>query len=255
MLETTSPREVNGGTRARLRVVILAEDVLTAQSLAALLTRSPSIKTECYSTIPEVARALTRSPADVMLWFADEVDRPSLTKVNAMREEFGIAVCILAEEIDPAGLREAYFSRAEGLAVVMRRSRPDVSDLFRILVQLVTGRVVLSPVVLEQLVCDAASGRQDALSRLTPSELAVLELVAMGLRNAAIARRLSRSEKLVEKHVGRIFAKLGLRTADHPDLDRRVTAARMFLMAQSGERLPPGETVGPSVPAGVAAND
>lgn len=227
-------------TRRRLRVAVLAEDVLTAQSLTALLERSPSIQAQAHSSVGEVARRLGTWPADAILWYAHEIDRGALARVNALREELGVAVCILADDIDPAGLREAYFSRAEGLAVVMRRTKPDVADVFRILVQLVTGRVVLSPAVLEQLVAEAPAAEQDALSSLTASELMVLELMSLGLRNSAIAERLGRSEKLVEKHVGRIFAKLGLKGAPSSELDRRVTAARTFLLARgpAGERLP-----------------
>jgi pimeloyl-ACP methyl ester carboxylesterase len=64
---------------------------------------------------------------------------------------------------------------------------------------------------------------------LTPSERAVLQLVAQGLDNHAIAQRLSKGEKTVRNQVSSIFAKLGVRTraeaivrardqaASHPD--------------------------------------
>jgi DNA-binding NarL/FixJ family response regulator len=47
---------------------------------------------------------------------------------------------------------------------------------------------------------------------LTPSERAVLQLVAQGLDNHAIAQRLSKGEKTVRNQVSSIFAKLGVRT-------------------------------------------
>ena len=51
-------------------------------------------------------------------------------------------------------------------------------------------------------------GTSVAMHRLTPRELVVLRLVAAGETNKAIAGRLSRSEKTVDRHVSNILAKL-----------------------------------------------
>lgn len=58
------------------------------------------------------------------------------------------------------------------------------------------------------LIADASPG--DALVEpLTPRELQVLELVADGLPNKAIARRLGVSDETVKFHLGSVFGKLG----------------------------------------------
>lgn len=64
------------------------------------------------------------------------------------------------------------------------------------------------------------------VAALTPREREVLELMAEGLTNTAIAGRLFVSEATVRKHIGRIFAKLG---ADRGATDRRVTAVVAYL--------------------------
>ena len=76
--------------------------------------------------------------------------------------------------------------------------------------------------------CSAAAERRSARA-LTPREREVLELMAEGRSNQAIAERLFVTPRAVEKHVTSIFAKLGLpaTTEDH----RRVLAVRAFLQS------------------------
>lgn len=64
-----------------------------------------------------------------------------------------------------------------------------------------------------------------SLDVLSLAEREVLMLMGDGLRNRAIALKLHRSEKTVEKHVARIFEKLELQD---PTVDRRVLAARIL---------------------------
>ncbi len=75
-----------------------------------------------------------------------------------------------------------------------------------------TGGTALDPEVVSQLM--GASRQQQALDRLTPREREVLELMAQGLTNAAIARSLTVTERAVEKHIGNIFTKLDLPPSD-----------------------------------------
>jgi len=82
------------------------------------------------------------------------------------------------------------------------------------------GGQVIDPLFIE------ANGEQ-ARAQLTPAEHRVYELLANGRSNSGIAEELFLSERTVEVHVRKIFAKLGL--IDNPAMNRRVVASSMFL--------------------------
>ncbi len=70
------------------------------------------------------------------------------------------------------------------------------------------GESALDPEVVSQLL--GRRRRGDPLAELAPRERQVLELMAEGRSNAAIADALVVTERAVEKHVTSIFGKLGL---------------------------------------------
>jgi DNA-binding NarL/FixJ family response regulator len=69
----------------------------------------------------------------------------------------------------------------------------------------------------------------DPLARLTIREREVLGLLAEGRSNSSIARHLRTTQRTVETHTSRIFAKLGLEVA--PSTHRRVLAVLTYLEA------------------------
>ncbi len=101
----------------------------------------------------------------------------------------------------------------------------DVSEFLGAVRQVADGGTVLDPEVVAQLL--ARSRRHDPLERLTAREREVLNLMAEGRSNTAIARKLVVSDKAIEKHVGNIFTKLDLppTTDDH----RRVLAVLQWV--------------------------
>jgi DNA-binding NarL/FixJ family response regulator len=77
------------------------------------------------------------------------------------------------------------------------------------------GEALLSPSITRRLIADYArrpppNERPAALDELTPRELEVLRLIARGLSNRDIARKLVLGDATIKTHVARIFAKLDL---------------------------------------------
>jgi DNA-binding NarL/FixJ family response regulator len=96
------------------------------------------------------------------------------------------------------------------------------------------GGSVIDPAVVEVLV--AASGRSASspLASLTAREREVLDQIAQGKSNAAVAEALFLTERAVEKHINALFAKLGL--VAEPDINRRVKAVLLYLAARNSSR-------------------
>ena len=86
------------------------------------------------------------------------------------------------------------------------------------------GGTVIDPEVVAQLL---GRGPSQPLDALTPREREVLALMAEGQSNGAIVERLEISQSAVEKHVRKVFTKLGLPETDHTH--RRVLAVLTYL--------------------------
>ena len=96
--------------------------------------------------------------------------------------------------------------RAGARAVVFKRFA--IEMLLDAVHAVVEGNVWLPPVLQARV---ASALHEAGQRRLTPRELDVVRHVAMGLRNADIARRLFISEETVKAHLSNVFGKLGVR--------------------------------------------
>jgi DNA-binding NarL/FixJ family response regulator len=89
------------------------------------------------------------------------------------------------------------------------------------------GGTVVDPAIVEELV--SRTGPVGPLARLSTRQREVLELVAEGFSDVAVAERLGLSPEDVERDVEQIFLELGLRDEDASD--RRVAAVLTYLRA------------------------
>ncbi len=96
----------------------------------------------------------------------------------------------------------------------------DVPEFLAAVRRVAAGGSALDPAIVAHLV--GRRRRDDPIDQLTPREREVLELMAEGLSNQAVAERLVVTERAVEKHVTSIFGKLCLPPS--PESHRRVLA-------------------------------
>jgi len=134
---------------------------------------------------------------------------------------------VLSQHADEAYAFELLKHRTTGLAYLLKERVGDLDELLRALREVVAGRSVIDPRVVELLVAHRARVGASPIGTLSPRELDVLREMAQGKTNRAIAETLVLSESAIEKHVNAIFAKLGI--SEEPQLHRRVAAVLTFL--------------------------
>jgi len=121
---------------------------------------------------------------------------------------------------------------AAGRGYLLKERVHDRNELLAAIEVVAQGGTTIDPTLVQDLLA-ADRRRQDSpLNDLTPREHEVLAEMAAGKSNAAIASSLVLTKRAVEKHVGAIFAKLGLE--DDEVLSRRVTAVLLYLSASGG---------------------
>ena len=110
-----------------------------------------------------------------------------------------------------------------GWAYLLKQSVPDVETIVRAIQGSVTGMVVLDP----EVVMSLRPKKDSALGRLTPRLRQVIELIAQGYNNVAIARELTLSERSVETYINLIYQEFQL--SGEPDRHARVSATLLYL--------------------------
>ena len=136
-------------------------------------------------------------------------------------------VLVLSQYVEAGFAMGLFASITRGVGYLLKDRVADFDDFASSVRRIAEGGSVLDPAVVAELF--GRSRKDDPLSSLTPREREVLELMAEGRSNQAIADRLYVTPRAVEKHVTSIFAKLDLpaTTEDH----RRVLAVRAFLQS------------------------
>jgi len=215
-----------------LRVVIAEDSAVVRAGLAEILADrghevaaavgdADRLRAAVAAHHPDVAVVDVRMPPG----FTDEGLRAAIA-IRRDHPETGILVFSQYVETryaaDLLGMRP---SGTAGVGYLLKDRVANVGEFIDALARVAAGGTALDPKVVSELLQASAQAR--ALAALTARERDVLALMAEGRSNAAIAATLVVTERAVEKHIGNIFAKLGLppSDADH----RRVLAVLRYL--------------------------
>jgi DNA-binding NarL/FixJ family response regulator len=137
----------------------------------------------------------------------------------------GMGIMILSQHVEVGVATRVLAESLEGLGYLVKDRVGDLEEFLDTLRRVAGGGTALDPLVVSALL--AVTRDDGPLTTLTAREREVLELVAEGRTNKAIAERLDVSQRAVTKHVTSIFSKLGLPPSD--DDHRRILAVLTFL--------------------------
>jgi DNA-binding NarL/FixJ family response regulator len=145
------------------------------------------------------------------------------------REYPGTGVVVLSQYVEAEYAYELLADGVAGLGYLLKERIAQIDELVRALQDVCRGGSVLDPKVVEGLLARRSTAAASPLNGLTERERQVLEQMATGRSNAAIAGRLYLSERAIEKHISSLFQKLNL--PPEGDVNRRVAAVLTFLKA------------------------
>ena len=219
-----------------MRIVIAEDSVLLLDGVTRLLTAEGHTVTG-HRTASSLVRALAAPDAELPDLLITDVRMPpshtdeGLRAALALRAKHpALPILLFSQWVETTYAARLLAGDARGIGYLLKDRVADVGEFVAALHRVAEGQTVLDPEVVAQLMGAARAG-DFGIGRLTPREREVLDLMAQGRSNGAIAEALFLSYGAVEKNVASIFTKLDLPpdAADH----RRVLAVLRYLGARA----------------------
>ncbi len=214
-----------------MRVVIAEDQLLTREGIAHLLREADVDVVGEAGEVDALMRLVHTQKPDVALV---DIRMPpthtneGLVAADRIRSELpGTGVLVLSQHVEPDFVIPLLEEGTSSVGYLLKDRIMDPATLLDGLRRIAAGECVVDPAIVRQLV--QWQRREDPLADLTDRERDVLSLIAEGLTNVAIGRKLFISERTVEVHTKQIFTKLGL--VDGVEGNRRVLAVLAYLRA------------------------
>jgi DNA-binding NarL/FixJ family response regulator len=212
-----------------MRVVIADDNLLVRKGIAALLSDSGIEVAAEVDDAEELLEAVDAHRPDVAIvdirmppTHTDE----GLRAAHAIRERHPeVSIVVLSQHVEYGVATRVLAEHPARLGYLLKDRVTDIDDFVGTLRRVTLGGTALDPQVVSRLLDSEPDG--GPLDALTPREREVLQLIAEGLSNPAIADRLGITLRSAEKYVSSIFAKLDL--PDTGTEHRRVLAVLRFL--------------------------
>jgi DNA-binding NarL/FixJ family response regulator len=192
-----------------VRVVVADDHPIVRAGLVALLSSLPDVEVVATATTgSEAVREVVTTRPDVALL---DLNMPDLDGIAATREigrvapEVGVLVLTMYDDDD--SVFAAMRAGARGYLV----KGVEQEDIARAIHSVAAGEAIFGPGVAQRVLgfLTAPASRTEAVfPDLTAREHEILDLIAAGLRNAAIADRMGIASKTVANNVSSILAKL-----------------------------------------------
>lgn len=215
-----------------MRVIVVDDSMIVREGLAALLEQAGVTVTFRLGDAGVLDAIIGREPPDVIVidirmppTFTDEGLRAAAS-IRTHHPEIGVLV--LSQHVELRYAQQVVEEFPAGGGYLLKDRITEIRVLVEALQRIVRGDLVIDPTLVSRLI--GRRRHDDPLQRLSQREREVLGLVAEGLNNDAISRRLGIAERTVESHIARLFQKLDI--AEHSDGHRRVMAVLTYLRYQ-----------------------
>lgn len=209
-------------------MVVADDDVLLRAGLASLLTDNGFEvvgQAGDATALLDLVRDTRPGLALVDIRMPPTHGTEGLDAARTIREQWpDVGILVLSSHVDVEHAMEL-LAGGRSIGYLLKSRVTDVGDFVDTLGRIANGASVVDPALVAELV--SARRRDDPLAALSAREREVLALMAEGLSNAGIGRRIWVTEGTVEKHVRSILTKLNL--PDTGDDHRRVRAVIMYL--------------------------
>lgn len=206
---------------AELRLVLADEHPVVRSGLRALLGSADGMRVvaEARTGREAVREALLHRP-DVLMMDVEIGEPDGIAAIREVqRSQPGIAVLVFTMCDDDTSVFTAMRAGAKGY--IQKDAEQD--DILRAIRGVAAGEAIFGPSVAARLT-ELLGGQlhdRHPFPDLTAREREVLALIAEGLPNTAIARRLYLAPKTISNHISTIFGKLGV-----PDRSSAIVRAR-----------------------------
>ena len=215
-----------------LRVLVIADDHFARGGLTAILDTAEGISVVAtQESMDDVQRAIVTYRPDVLIWDLgwelsegiERLERYSGGSANSPHtdKEYLPVLALVAAPEESGTAREA---GASGL--LLRNAEPE--KLLKALEAVAAGLFVSEPEFAPYLFTSDVIPIEPLVEPLTPRELEILQLIAEGMANKAIARQLDISDHTVKFHTTAIFGKLGV--GSRTEAVVRATRAGLILL-------------------------
>lgn len=196
-----------------IRVVLIDDHALCRRGLSELLERRPGISVAGFTGDPdEASRMIAVENPDLVVLDLRMPQMDGLTLLKRLREEgCKAAVLILTMSDSQDDLAKALRAGVRGY--ILKDMEPD--DLVDAIQRVAKGEMVVAPALMLKLAnmlesTQQSQSRESLMVSLTEREREILEHLAHGESNKAIARKLDISHDTVKLHVRHILSKLNL---------------------------------------------
>jgi DNA-binding NarL/FixJ family response regulator len=210
-----------------VRVVIAEDQVLLREGLRRLFEDAGHEVVAAVDDADRLRAAVSEREPDLAV--VDVRMPPSFTDEGIRAAQWirgahpGVGVLVLSQHVEAAGA--VGLVSQGGFGYLLKDRVLDVAEFLEASERVAKGGSALDP----QVVASLLGSEADGLEVLTVREREVLSLMAEGLTNSAIARRLVLTERTVESHVRSVLMKLDLPESEGSH--RRVLAVIAYLDA------------------------